>query len=264
MLKENVYGDITVLVIVILSILYYASKQKKGWIPKLRRFAATEAILEGIERAVEENRPAVVNVGGFAGTFIGGTRAPLAVSALGLIKYVAKHSAKRGATFLNVAPSTQSIAVHGSVIQGAFAEAGQPGLFDPQKHTMFWGTAGIQNWNSLMVGTYEGFPEPSLVIHAGGEGGGSPYTHGVVALNDALHIGGTPRWHIMYAPALFCDYVWIGAEWYAATAFMSEDPESQSFVVSEDVLTFIAIALMLGTAIIASVGVTSILNLLRI
>jgi hypothetical protein len=77
-----------------------------------------------------------------------------------------------------------------------------------------------------------------------------------------MQIGGTARLYQIPFFAALCDYVLIGEEMFAAGAYVSGDPQQIGSIAAQDWYKLAALALGILGALLATVGVTIIGDLL--
>ncbi len=78
----------------------------------------------------------------------------------------------------------------------------------------------------------------------------------------AMQVGGTARTYQIPFFAALCDYVLIGEEIFAAGAYVSGDPQQIGSIAAQDWFKLAAIGLSIVGALLASVGVNIVSEML--
>ena len=240
---------LVLLVIIIAAILWYMQQAYSGNVPKLRRLNAVDVIGEILGRCVEMGRPAWYLMDTVDMT----TPSVLAptVAAFQILSHTARSAARLGAKFF--VPVTQGLAytIANDIVEEAYRAEGKFDDFDPLGTVMYLPDGAdrmyIINhmWSDQIAGAF--FM-------------GSWYHKAVIftenaARAGALMLGGTDTTHNIPFLVAICDYSIIGEELYALGAYVSQDPTQSSSLAGQDIGKYIAMALIILGAILATIGI---------
>lgn len=206
-----------------------------GRVPSIRRIPGLNALDEAIGRATEMGRP-VLMVPGISGFDI------VTLQALSIFSYVARAVAAFGNRCImpTIDPAVQGVAEE--TLRDAYQSAGRPELFDPddirylssQQFAFASGVAGIiyreRVAASFMLGAF--FAE-SLILAENGQMAG------------AIQIAGTPQTTQLPFFIASCDYVLLGDEFYAASAYISRNATLLGSIVGQDYCKLLMLAAVL-------------------
>jgi hypothetical protein len=221
--------------IVVITVYYILSKKRVY----IRRVPGLDAIEEAVGRAAEMGKPVVCSFG--IGTFNYWTMAGLAI-----LSHVARLSARAGTRIIvPTGGSTASMIVRPvaeEIVRTAFLMEGKSEYFNPDDLPF------MSDQQYAYTGGYIGILQrtrPAAVIMTG--------SHASEAMNIAETsnaIGAitiTSGSYISNVACLACasDYILIGEEAPAASAYLSEDPALRSSIRCQDIFKWISIALLL-------------------
>ncbi len=233
---------------VIVGMVVIAQRGRKLFI---RRIGGLTAIDEAVGRAAEMGRPILASIG------LGGVDAPT-LQALAIVSIVAEQAARFGSRVILPTRTPALLPIAEEALREAYTRGGRPDTFRPddilflsdRQFAFAAGAAGIINREKVasifLFGTF--FAE-SLVIAENGNRVG------------AIQIAGTPS--TTQAPFFIaaCDYVLIGDEFYAATAYLTRQPTLLGAIWGQDIVKgFLLVSMVVGAAL-ASVGVPLFINL---
>lgn len=236
--------------------IYYSQKGKVPWV---KRLAAFDALEEAVGRATEMGRPVVMvpGRGSFTDLFVAQT-----VAGLTVLNYVARLCAKNDVVLW--APQSSAIVLPVAIenVRDAYAAEGKLEAFDPVSMVPFM--SGTQfAWASGVIGYYAR-ERPAANIMVGAFWAESMMLAESAARVGAVQVGGTARLYQIPFFAAVCDYVLMGEEVFAASAYLSRDPVLLTSLATSDVYRFIGWAVVIIGAILSTVGVTVIVDLLSI
>lgn len=205
-------------------ILFRIISAKKGSIPFIRRIPGLNAIDEAIGRATEMGRPAVM-VPGMSGLDI------IGLQALNIFGYVTRIAAKFGNPIRLCVADAVLYTVGQEVIQDAYRSEGLPERYDPdsvrfisdQQFAFAAGVSGmIQREKAAATFLLGSFFAESLIFAE------------TANMVGAIQVAGTTS--ITQTPFFVaaCDYVIIGDEFYAASAYLSREPVASGSLVGQD------------------------------
>jgi hypothetical protein len=224
---------------------YFGALMLKGeWtgVPTIRRIPGLNAIDEAIGRSTEMGRP-VLMVPGISGFDI------VTLQALSIFSYIAKAVAQFGnrCILTTIDPAVQGVAEE--TLRDAYESAGRPELFDVddvrflsgQQFAFASGVAGIiyreRVATSFMLGN---FYAESLILAENGQMAG------------AIQIAGGPQTTQLPFFIASCDYVLLGDEFYAASAYISRNATLLGSIVGQDYCKLLMISAALIGAICAT------------
>jgi hypothetical protein len=215
----------------------------------IRRIQGLTAIDEAIGRATEMGRPMLCcnGLGKTAGTDID------TLQALSIISYIIRSSAKFGTRAIVPVyqPTTYPIAVE--IVQDAYAKEGRSDLFNANdvrflSNQQFAFAAAVSGiiWREKVAASFlfGYFYAESLIFAETGQQAG------------AIQVAGTPTTTQIPFFIAACDYVIIGDEFYAASAYLSREPTLLGSLVGQDICKGIVIVIVLIGCTVASLAPT--------
>ena len=216
----------------------------------IRRIQGLTAIDEAVGRATEMGRPMLCCNG--LGKTSGRTDIDT-LQALSIVSYIIRSSAKFGTRAIVPVyePTTYPIAVE--VVQDAYAREGRPELFNAKdvrflSNQQFAFAAAVSGiiWREKVAASFlfGYFYAESLILAETGQQTG------------AIQVAGTPTTTQIPFFIAACDYVIIGDEFYAASAYLSREPTLLGSLVGQDICKGIVIALVLVGCMVASFAPT--------
>lgn len=239
---------LVILAVICAAILWYMQRAYSGKMPRLRRLLAVDVIDEILGRCVEMGRPAYY----LMDNVVMNNPSVLAptVAAFQILAYTARRSANLGARFF--VPVVQGLAytIASEIVEEAYRAEGKAEEYDPLETVKYLPDGAdrmyIINhmWSEQMAGAF------FL---------GSWYHKAVIFTENAARVGammlgGTDTTHNIPFLVAICDYSIIGEELYALGAYVSEDPTNTASLAGQDIGKFIAIALIILGAILATAG----------
>ena len=219
-------------VLLSLIIIYKVLSAQRGRIPFIRRIPGLNAIDEAVGRATEMGRP-VLMVPGISGFDV------VTLQALSIFGYIARAVARFGNK--SIIPTIDPIVtgVAEEMLHDAYSDSGRPELYDSgdvryltgQQFAFASGVAGIlireKVAASFLFGAF--FAESLIFAEVGQQVG-------------AIQVAGTTETNQIPFLIAACDYVIIGDEFYAATAYLSRDPTLLGSIVGQDYCKLVLIA----------------------
>lgn len=218
----------------------------------IRRIQGLSAIDEAIGRATEMGRPMVCLTGldtpGKSGIEI------VKLQALSIVTYIIRASARFGTRALVPVFDPQMLPVTEEAVRESYAAEGRPEMYNPdnvrfltnQQFAFAAAVAGMI-WReraaaSFLFGYY--YAEALILAETGQQVG-------------AIQVAGTPATTQIPFFIAACDYVIIGDEFYAASAYLSREPTALGSLVGQDIVKGVIILLVvLGTLISTYSGIT--------
>ena len=217
----NIGGLVILLAVLIVAVIVFAQHRRP---PTIRRIAGLNAVDEAVGRATEMGRP-VLMVPGLDGLAIS------TLQALSIFSHIARGVAKFGNRSIVATNDPLVTGIAEETIKDAYAEMGRPELFDTndirflsgQQFAFATGVAGILIRDNVAASfLFGGFYAESLIFAEVGNQVG------------AVQVAGTTQ--VTQIPFLIaaCDYVIIGDEFYAASAYLSRNPTLLGSLVAQD------------------------------
>ncbi len=222
---------------------YYTTyKFKEFKETEIRPLAAVNALKEAVGRATELGRPVHFTFGS------GGLEAQ-AFAGFAILGELAKVCAEYDCKILvsNVLPEVQPMTEE--IVRQSFMSAGKVENYRSDDIRYF----GSGSYNAAVLGTIERekvaanvlvgnlFYEAVLFVEAG-------------ARNGAIQIGGTMNTHQLPFLAAGCDHLLIGAEMFAASAYLTRDSVRTGWLMGEEMCKLIGLALIIVGTVFSSLG----------
>ena len=229
---------------------------KEGKI-KIKRIAGLDAIEEVIGRAVETGRPVfdIVGMGQFTDSY-----ATQTIAALSVLSHVATLSAKLGAELIAPQARVDVMPVAIELVKDAYRAEGKLDELNVDEQLPY--LSGTQfAWASGIIGMASRL-KPAANIMIGPFWAESMMFAETFDRVGSMQVGGTARTYQIPFFAALCDYVLIGEEIFAAGAYVSGDPQQIGSIASQDWFKIAAIALSVVGALLSSVGIDIIAELL--
>jgi hypothetical protein len=208
----------------------------------IRRIQGLSAIDEAIGRSTEMGRPMLCCIG------LGGLDVPT-LQALAITTYIIKSSARFNTRAIVPVYDPQVFPVVEEAVREAYALEGRPEQYNPddvrflsnRQFAFAAATAGIVYREkvaaSFLFGTY--YAEALIFAEVGQQVG-------------AIQVAGTPSTTQVPFFIAACDYVIIGDEFYAASAYLSREPTLLGSMVGQDIAKGLLIALIVAGAFLTT------------
>jgi len=242
-----------VLIISFVLFYYYMSAGKRGAKISVRTLPAVLAIPEAIGRAAEMGRPVYYTTA--SGRLTSPDAGSQTLASISILSHITTEVIKAGADLDAFVPVAEALPLVEETMRNAYIAQGVPDEFDPTKIQYFnpylTATLGyFQRERPAATMLFGAFQYPAIVI---GEAGN---------IVGAMQIGGSAyRWVIPFLVAT-CDYTLIVEELYAASAFISNDPEQLGVLKGEDMLKLGFIAIIILGFLLGFLKNSLIINLL--
>ena len=223
----------TLFTLVILLSIRWARRSENLYI---RRIAGLNAVEEAIGRATELGKKVMFIPG------IGSVGEVETLSALAVLKHVAKYTAEYGTPLEVPNKDPLTYAAARETVKEAYLEAGRPDLFHEEMvpyltYDQFAYTAQVTGRMvrekpaaNFLIGA---FHAESLLLAEAGQSTG------------AIQIAGTAQVAQLPFFVTTCDYTLIGEELYAASAYLSKEPVMLGCIKGQDLIKLALLALML-------------------
>lgn len=229
---------------VIIAFVLYA---KRGGEIKVRTIAGLEAVTEAVGRATEMGKPVLFVPG------ILDINDIQTVAGITVLSNVAKTAARYDAQ-LKV-PTARSLVMTTAreTVEAAYLGEGRPDAYNEDNiyyltDEQFGYTAGVQG---VMVRE-----QPAACFYMGAFYAESLILAETANSIGAIQIAGTAMPSQLPFFVAACDYTLIGEEFFAASAYLSNDPEQLGSLKGQDIGKIIAALLMIVGCVIATLAVT--------
>lgn len=218
---------------------------REGRLPKIRKIVALEVLAEAIGRATEMGKPIAYTTG--YPPLTQPHRAPGVLAGLSVLGYTAKLAAEHGIRTIVGCAFPDVYAMAQSIVREGYIAGGEPDLyqyedvhyFSPDQYAFATGMANLVEKEKPGAVFYIGQPLGERLVIAEG-----------INRAGALGIGASGRYIGSAATfAVLMDYVLIGEELWAASAFVSQDNDLIAGISSQDITKLIAMAMILLTTI---------------
>lgn len=255
-------GRIVELIFFIISgaiVWYLLYRAHQGEEFDMRMMAQVQAISDGIDKAVEENRPVFAAAGNLA--YLSGLYAPMTINGMNIVRYTARLAIRRGARILLPVPFNPEAL---PLIDGIFREAavleGKPEAYQ-REDVRYYGNAEL-SWSTGVAGDILS-NGASLIIFIGATSSAEMLGAGAGLTQGAMVIAGTPRyvhqatWACMADYPLFCDDI------YGAGALCSGNNYVRSTILGGDIVKVGMMIALVITLLFALTG-TPIIDWLKL
>jgi hypothetical protein len=235
---------------ILVAIFIYRGRQGKSLY--LRPIAGLLAVDEAIGRATEMGKPILYSSGR------GGMARPATIASMNILGSVAEKVATYGTPLIFPNNDPVVMAVAQEVVKEGYAKAGHPDAYNQENiyfvtDSQFGYAAAVDGTmmrerpaTNLFFGTFEA---ESLILAETGNSIG------------AIQIAGTDSSIQMAFFMVACDYVLIGEELFAASGYLSKDPQVIGSLKGSDISKMIIIAILIIGAILAIFGQAWFVNL---
>lgn len=257
LLFEGRIADLILFLILDGVILFLMFKARSGSVYMLKKkLAGLNAIPEAVGRAVEMGRPVHYTPGGNALYSVRGTHIQMGLVISG---YVAQYCARLGGRLIVSIASPEQIPLAEEIYRSAFIAEGQP---DVQPDVRFY-ARGDAPFGAGCIGTIAN-ENCAVNMIIGGSGSDFPIVAEGAFRTGAFQIGGSANVWMIPLVVAACEYTIIGEELFAAGAMLSEDSIQLAGIVASDYSKLFIIALILLGSILTTVGISTILDLLKL
>lgn len=248
-----------IMLLVICVVVYVLMRLSKRWTPEFRKIAGLEALPEAVGRATETAGVCHVTCGIDTLT---GPNAPQIVAGLAVLGRVAQLCAKTGTKMIASIGQAEALPIVDDLIRAAYLAAGKVDQIRPDMVQFFSNEASGFAYAAGVTGLL-GREKVAANIMVGPFYGEQLGFAEIAFGQGAIQIGGTARLVQIPPLAITCDYVLIGEEMFAASAFLSGDREQMNSIAGQDVGKLIALVLILAGVILTLAGNDTLNKLLK-
>lgn len=229
---------------VITYLFYTYGKQGRTW--EIRPLEGLDAVEEGIGRAAEMGRSILLLPG------ISGLQSAQTIAGLTMYGEVTERAALIGIDTHTIMTSTQAVTVAEAIARDAFARAGKSEMYSPGKYVRWYG--GGQFVYAVGAAGHIMEMKPALLIYMGYFLADVIVTAEMGSRVGAISIGSTTDQSATPLMGMFCDYMLIGEEMYAASAEITRDPLAIATLAGEDYMKILLLGLMIVGVLANMVG----------
>ncbi len=232
-------------------------RAKAGFRHEIRKIPALEGLEEGIGRATEMGRPIHFSAGVTALTT---ARAPDILASLEYLSYVASRCASMGTKLIATVAQGDTYAATEEVVRSAYLRQGAADklpadavrFLGSEQYVYASGITGILTKEkvatNIMIGRWA--DETLFVSEAGHMAG-------------CFQIGGTNNPYQIPFFVVICNYVLLGDELFAGSAYLSQDPIELGAVAGQDFGKAAAAVLIIIGSVLAALNIPFLANLLK-
>jgi hypothetical protein len=256
-----IQGRTVGLVVVVISFILFQwlmNKTKTGYTVTVRNLPPIEALPEAIGRAAEMGKPVYYTTACGGQTLNHARDGPQTIAGISILKHAAQLTAEAGVDIAYYTPIADSLPLVEETMRAAYIEAGKPEDFYPE---MVQFQAGQSPYLTASLG-YMQRERPASLLMFGcfyyesvvlGEGGNSI---------NAMQITGCAKASQLAFLVATSDYVLLGEELFAAGASISQDQEMLATLRVEDWIKAVVIGLLTLGAILSSIGINIVANIM--
>jgi hypothetical protein len=238
-------GMLILLLLICGAILYYIFSARRGKELFIRRISGLDSMEEAIGRATEKGKP-ILFVPGLSD--LGDIQT---IAALNILNHLAFKSAEYGTELLVPTRSSMVLSAARETVREAYLKAGRPDAYK-EKNVFYLtddqfgfvaGVDGIMIREQPAANFFLGaFWAESLILTETGFSTG------------AIQTAGTGQPHQIPFFVVSCDYTLIGEELYAASAYLSRDPQQLGSLKGHDFGKLLVIILVLAGIVMQIAG----------
>jgi hypothetical protein len=230
-----------------LSVIYYIFRAGKGVEYFIRKINGLEAIDEAVGRATEMGRPILFVPG------IGSLSEMQTIAALTILGKLAEKVAEYDSKLIVPVRDSLVLSAARDIVKGAYLKAGHADSYNQEDifyltDDQFGYVAGVDGIivrekpaTNFLLGSF--FAESLILAETGFS-------------NKAIQISGTAQPAQIPFFVAACDYTLIGEELFAASAYLSKDPQQLGSLKGQDFGKIVVIALILIGVILEISGIT--------
>lgn len=226
-------------------------------IPHMRPIPGLQAVEEAVGRATEMGKPVFYSPG-YAD--VAGTTAPPTLAGLNLLAHVGKLAARYSTRLVVTVGHPNTYALTTEIVRNCYTSEGKPDEFDIGN---VYFTSEVQfAYTAASVGLLQR-EKPATAFLTGYFAAEAIVLAEAAAATRSLTISGTTNYFQIPFFMASCDYTMIGEEFLAAGAFISNNPDLVGSIAGQDYVKVVGILILLGGALLKTLGNDFILNLLK-
>ncbi|MDP8237671.1 MAG: fibronectin type III domain-containing protein [Candidatus Hatepunaea meridiana] len=228
------------------SVLFYIDRTRKGKSLFIRRIAGMEAMDEALGRATEMGRPALYIPG------IMDVDNIQTIASMVILTEVSKRCAEYDIQLIVPLNRAFVVPLAEESVKEGFLRSGRPDAYNPddirylsdEQFAFTAGVTGIMNRQKTAAHFFLGafFAESLIVSEIGFSTG-------------AIQIAGTANIHQLPFFVVACDYTLIGEEFYAASAYISKEPQLLGTLKGADLMKLLMMGAVFVGSMLSWVGV---------
>jgi hypothetical protein len=241
-------GFLILLVMVCVAIIYYIQSAKHGKEYFIRRIAGLDSMEEAIGRATEKGKPILYVPG------ISDLDDIQTIASLTILSHLAERSAEYSTDIIVPCRFSMVLSAAREVVREAYLKAGKPDAY--REDNIFYltddqfgfvaGIDGIMMREQPAANFFMGsFYAESLILAETGFATG------------AIQTAGTAQAHQLPFFVVTCDYTLIGEELFAASAYLSKDPQQLGSLRGHDFGKVVFIILIIVGVILEILGISN-------
>jgi len=241
-------GFLLLLLVLSCAILYYIHAARKGKDFFIRRIAGLDSMEEAIGRATEKGRPILYVPG------ISDLDDIQTIASLTILSHLAERSAEYNTELIVPCRFSMVLSAAKEVVKEAYIKAGRPDAY--KADNVFYltddqfgfvaGIDGIMLREKPAANFFMGsFYAESLILAETGFATG------------AIQTAGTAQAHQLPFFVVSCDYTLIGEELFAASAYLSKDPQQLGSLKGHDFGKLMVILLIIIGVILQILGISA-------
>jgi len=233
------------------SVLWFIGRAKKGKSRFIRKIAGMAAMDEALGRATEMGRPALYIPG------IMDVDNIQTIASMVILTEVARKTAELDVRLIVPLNRAFVVPLAEESVKEGFLRSGRPDAYNPddirylsdEQFAFTAGVTGIMNREQTAAHFFLGafFAESLIVSEVG-------YSTG------AIQIAGTANIHQLPFFVVACDYTLIGEEFYAASAYISKEPQLVGTLKGSDTLKLLLMVGVLVGSLLSWVGVDAVVR----
>lgn len=243
--NTNKLGFLIILLIVCTAIVYYIISAQRGKEFFIRRISGLDSMEEAIGRATEKGKPILFVPG------VGDLDNIETIASLTILSQLAEKSAEYGTELIVPCRFSMVLSAAKEVVQEAYIKAGRPDAYKADNifyltDDQFGFVAGIdgimlreQPAANFFLGSF--YAESLILAETGFSTG-------------AIQTAGTAQAHQLPFFVVSCDYTLIGEELFAASAYLSKNPQQLGSLKGHDFGKLIMIILIIVGVILEILG----------
>jgi len=233
-------------VVLSLAVFYYIQLARRGVDLKIRKIAGLEAVDEAVGRATEMGRPILFIPGILDMNDI------QTVAGLIILGRVARVAAEHDA-ILEV-PTSKSLVMTTAreTVQTSYIDVGRPDAYDEKK--IYYTTDEQFGYVAAVTGTMVR-EKPATCFYMGAFFAESLILAETANMTGSIQIAGTAMPAQLPFFVAACDYTLIGEEFFAASAYLSGDPQQLGSLKGQDVGKLLSMVLIAVGSLLATLAV---------